>query len=120
MISRPDGTVVGPFTLAEYAGVGFTGIYVYNFITHHYDLEGEYLASVISPAENVRSIIKWTLDVRPEPYPNKTVFVSTQNTEVNTSPNVSLLDFEALSSTLDFDAVSTQPVTELINNELDL
>lgn len=65
MVVKPNGAVVGPVSLTEFVAMGFQGLYGYSFVTQLNDPEGEYLASIISPTENIRDFHRFTLDQRP-------------------------------------------------------
>jgi hypothetical protein len=65
MVMLPSGAVVGPYPMTEFLGLGFSGVYGYDFQSDISFVEGEYLVSVISPMEAVRSLIRFTLEKRP-------------------------------------------------------
>lgn len=56
-IEKPNGDVVGPFPLVEYA----TGFYRFNFITALSDPEGDYLGLISSPTEGHTTNFKLAL-----------------------------------------------------------
>lgn len=45
-VMRPDGVVLGPFTLLELANTNFSGIYYFDLLTTQLMPEGEYLVTV--------------------------------------------------------------------------
>lgn len=64
VISRPDGTIDGPYSCVEMLGV-FTGVYAATYMSSLGYPEGEYLAAYVSPTENLRALSRFTLQKPP-------------------------------------------------------
>lgn len=65
VVLRPDGSFGSAMSMAELTAPGFAGIYAAQYASSTSDPEGEYLAVVISPTDNVRDVHRFTLELRP-------------------------------------------------------
>lgn len=61
-LAKPDGSIAGPFALAEYIPLQFKGLYYFDLTTSLSDLEGEWVVSIVSPTESVRTPYKLRFD----------------------------------------------------------
>lgn len=115
MVLKPDGAVVGPFSLTESIGLGFAGMYIYDFLSDtEMDREGEYLAQMISPSENVRGPLRFTLERRQFfPYGDRIIMIRPDPLQValNSSEN----GFTLTQTDTDFDASHTDVDLSLVN-----
>lgn len=65
VVLRPDGSFTPAMPMVELSTPGFTGIYAVQFPSSFSDPEGEYLAVIVSPTDNVRDVHRFTLEIRP-------------------------------------------------------
>lgn len=54
-VIKPNGAIVGDFTLTEFANAAFKGFYYFDLITQDTDPEGEWIAIINSASESIRA-----------------------------------------------------------------
>lgn len=63
LIIKPDSSIAGPYALTEMPSA-FRGRYFFDFITSASDPEGEYMAMIVSPSENIQTTVRLSLYAR--------------------------------------------------------
>lgn len=65
LVTKPDSTFAGVFTMREMPFVSFQGVYVYDLMTSNGDPEGEWIVIYYSPSEGVKTSSRLSMQRNP-------------------------------------------------------